>query len=264
MAGHQLNVRLSPEDDAELCSWAAETGRERIALAKDVFREALAARREGRAMFDRSEVLGPADVAAALRALDQGVMEIDRIAKTWAAHETKIHKLERDDQKAMARAREEFIAGMPARIGNSLNPIRKEMEELANHIDKQPRLDDIDTRLQELKQAQEANTAQLTAIEKQPRRVTGIVLGDGGVWSTGFLCLWTIAAMLIGWTVLVPIFRITPANTIVASGLLADDAAMCGLIERRYGQRDCQVPALRRIPRTSSETRVPARKGASR
>ena len=247
MAGHQLNVRLSSDDDADLCSWAAELGLERSALGKEIFREALLARREGRASFERPATLGPGDLIAINAKLDGALMEIERIADTWAAHEAQMRKLERKDQVLLHRARTEFIAGMPERIGNSLNPIRKEMEELAGRIEKQPRLDAIDGGLPELRAELKSNTAQVAALEKQPRRITGIVLGDDRVWSTGFLCLWSIAMMLIGWTALVPVFSATSANTIIASGVLADDTAMCELIERRYGRSDCQVPVIRRI-----------------
>ena len=125
--GGQVNVRLGDDDDADLTRCAAERGVERATLAKSFVRECLDAWREGRAVFDRPEQLGPGDVVAFGARLDKAVMEIDRIAQAWAAHESDMHRLEREDQLALTRARTEFIKGMPERITASFNPIRAEI-----------------------------------------------------------------------------------------------------------------------------------------
>ncbi|MDG6745476.1 hypothetical protein QCF01_13865, partial [Staphylococcus aureus] len=62
--GGQVNVRLGDEDDAALTRCAAERGVERATLAKSFVRECLDAWRDGRAVFDRPEQLGPGDVVA--------------------------------------------------------------------------------------------------------------------------------------------------------------------------------------------------------
>jgi CRP-like cAMP-binding protein len=248
MAG-QVNIRLGTEDDADLTRHAAERAIERSVLVKEILREGLAACRDGRAMFDRPKELGPGDMIAMKAMLDHAVMEIDRIASVWAAHEAEMHKLERDDQLALTRARTEFIAGMPERITASLNPIKREMAALAERIEKQPRLDALDAELRAQRKVWEANTVELKALRDEPRRVTGVVLGDGRFWSTAFICQLCLMMMLIGWTALVPIFRATPLDVRMASAMLADDGAFCRLVERRYDRSDCQVPRSLRIQR---------------
>ena len=140
MASSQLNIRLAPDHDAEFDRWASELGVERGKLARDIFTEALAARREGRARFEQPATLGPGDLIAMQATLERGVMEIDRIATTWAKHEADVRRQERDNQAALSHAQNLFIAGVPDRIFNSLNPVREEMLVMAERIDRQPQI----------------------------------------------------------------------------------------------------------------------------
>ena len=105
-------------------------------------------------------------------------MEIDRIAQSWAAHESDMHKLEREDQLALTRVRAEFIKGMPERITASLNPIRAEMLLLAERIDRQPRLDAIDERQRDHSELLRENTAAIRSLERQPRTSVSYIIWD--------------------------------------------------------------------------------------
>lgn len=256
MAGHQVNARLTPEQDVDFNIWATELGVERGKLAKDIIGEALEARREGRASFDRPEPLAPADLSTMKAMLERGLMEIERIAGDWAAHASRMHKQEREDQLALSRARAEFIAGIPDRILASLNPIKAEMAAMAERIDKQPRLDEIDRRLCEHTEALRANTAAIERVEKQPRKVTGIIVGDGGVWSTTFVLSCGVALMLLGWIALLPVFWATPLGIPMASKLLPDDAAFCQLVDRRYGATNCRDWTMLQADRKEAPARL--------
>lgn len=244
----QVNARLPDEVVAELDRCASELGLERGALAKRFVTEGLEAWREGRAVFDRPEPLGPGDLAAMRAMLAQGLMEIDRIATAWAAHEGQMRKQERDDQLALTKARAEFVAGIPDRISASLNPIRAEMDAMVERIDNQPRLDAIDGQLKEHTAALKANTAAIERWAKEPRTVFGIVLGDKGVWSTAFVTGWSALMFVLGVMWMVPLADTFPGVGVpISQRLLDDDADFCRLVERRFARTDCQVPKARRL-----------------
>ena len=249
MASSQLNIRLAPDHDAEFDRWASELGVERGKLARDIFTEALAARREGRARFEQPATLGPGDLIAMQATLERGVMEIDRIATTWAKHEADVRRQERDNQAALSHAQNLFIAGVPDRIFNSLNPVREEMLALAERIDRQPRLDAIDAGQRAHTAALEANTIAIERLEKQPRRVTGIVLGDDRFWSTAFIAAWTLMMVGLAFFPLTVVEMAVPGIGIpLANRMVSGDAGFCRLVRDRFESDDCQVPRAHQIP----------------
>lgn len=257
MASPQVNVRFTPDHYAEFDHWATELSIERGTLGRDIIAEALAARREGRAIFKTPVTLGPGDMIAMQATLERGVMEIDRIATAWAKHEADVRKQEREGQLAMTHARNEFMAGLPDRIVNSLNPVREEMLAMAERIDKQPRLDAIDAGQRDHTAALKANTLAIERLEKQPRRVTGIVLGDDRVWSTAFIAVWTVVMMGLAVFPLTAVEMAFPGVGIpLADRLVVGDAGFCRLIRHRFERDDCQVPRAHQILITSDKTTV--------
>lgn len=243
MAG-QVNARLGTEDDADLTRCAAERGIERTTLAKELIREGLAAWREGRAVFDRPAELGPGDVAGMKAMLDHGLMEIDRIARDWAAHEAEVRKLERQDQLALTRARAEFIAGMPERIAATFNPIRKEMATLAERIEKQPRLDAIDMRLENTNEAITGYHEEVRQLAAEPRTTNVYNIGLGE-WSRRRLAGAGFAAVASGAVVTMVVAWLLPHQWLAApvSNLMlgGGDRASCALIEYQYRTSGCHA-----------------------
>lgn len=242
--GGQVNVRLGDEDDTALTRCAVERGLERATLAKLFVRECLDAWRDGRAVFDRPEQLGPGDVVAIGARLDKAVMEIDRIAQTWAAHESAMHKLEREDQLALTRVRTEFIRGMPERIKGSLNPIRAEMLLLAERIDRQPRLDAIDEQQRTHTEALRENTAAIRSLERQPRTKVSYTVWDrdwsGRKMGVALLGLWAlcVSSYFFAAMVLPPSwFAIRSANYLLGGG----DQAICALVNYRLATDSCRT-----------------------
>ncbi|UAJ12990.1 hypothetical protein [Polymorphobacter megasporae] len=262
MASSQLNIRLAAEHDAEFDRWASELGVERGKLARDIFTEALAARREGRVSFEQPATLGPGDMIAMQATLERGVMEIDRIATVWAKHEADVRKQERDNQQMRTQVQGEIIADLPARISKSLNPIRQEMLAMAERIDKQPRLDTIDAGQRELTAALEANTTAIERLEEQPRHVTGLILGDDRFWSTAFVVLWTVVMMGLAVFPLTAVEMAFPGIGIpLADRLVVGDAGFCRLVNNRFGSDGCQVPRDHQGTSVSGKTPVTAKAG---
>lgn len=243
MAG-QVNARLSPERDAEFNRWVAEEGTDRGGLARKIIEEALAARREGRASFDRPQTLSMGDMVAMKGVLERGLMEIDRIATVWAAHEGQMRRQERDDQLALTRARAEFVAGIPERISDSLNPIREEMDAMIERIDRQPRLDAIDAKQVEHTAALKANTAAIDRLATEPRTHTTYDFGFGDLtgkaWLTVLGVLWLLSVGLYFVIALVlpsGALATRSANLLLGGG----DQAICKLVDHRFGTSTCKT-----------------------
>ncbi|QYE37034.1 hypothetical protein KZX46_20985 (plasmid) [Polymorphobacter sp. PAMC 29334] len=255
----QVNARVPDELEPEFTQWAKELKVERGRLAKDLIAEALAARREGRAMFEKPVTLGPGDMIAMQATLERGVMEIDRIATVWAKHEADIRKQERDNQQMRTQVQGEIIADLPARISKSLNPIRQEMLAMAERIDKQPRLDTIDAGQRELTAALEANTTAIERLEEQPRHVTGLILGDDWFWSTAFVVLWTVMTIFVAIAPITIFERAFPGVGIfIADKIVSGDAGFCRLVNNRFGGDGCQVPRDHQGTSVSGKTPVTA------
>lgn len=258
----QVNVRLSPEEDAEFDQWRTELGVERGTLGRDILREALAARREGRASFDRPEPLGPGDLAGMRAMLVEGLMEIKRIATDWAKHLSWVRKQEREGQEALTRARTEYIAGIPERIAGSLNPIREEMDALiervaacldgivgrmdalATRIENHPGLDAIAAGQVEHTAALNANTAAIVQLRKEPRTHTTYDLGlghwNGKAWSIVLGVLWVLSvALFFGLALILPasVLAVRSANLLLGGG----DQAICALVDYRHSTDTCKT-----------------------
>ena len=244
MASSQLNIRLASEHDAEFDRWASELGVERGKLARDIFAEALAARREGRASFEQPATLRPGDLVAMLAKVERAAMEIDRIATAWAKHEAQMHKLERDDQLALTRARNEFMAGLPERIHASANPIRKEMTAMAERIDRQPRLDAIDDKQRELVEAVKANSLAIERWGKKPVVRNSYILWDrewpGGIIAAALSVAWLICiASTVAFVTILPRswLAVPSANLLLGGG----DQAVCALVNYRLATDTCRT-----------------------
>lgn len=243
----QVNIRLTSGEHARLLEWAAEVGLERGVLARDILVEGIDARSEARATF-RRETLGPGDLVALAVRLDTAVMEVERFAKTWATHETELLSLERQDRVAMHSARVEFLAGFPERISRSLEPIKTEMTAMKAAIADQPRLDAIDKKQAELVEAVRENTRAIRVVRKDSRKAFGIILSDGGVWSTLFVCQWSLLMVASGMFVVSAFGMTFPGIGIpLAHKLAAGDAEFCRLVRYRFEVDSCQVPVGHRI-----------------
>ena len=244
MASSQLNIRLASDHDAEFDRWASELGVERGKLARDIFTEALAARREGRASFEQPATLGPGDLIAMLAKVERAAMEIDRIATAWAKHEAGMHKLERDDQLALTRARTEFMAGLPERIHASFNPIRKEMTAMAERIERQPRLDAIDDKQRELVEAVKANNLAIERSGKKPAVHNSYIVWDrewpGGIIAAALFVVWQLCiASYLAFAMILPRswLAVPSANLLLGGG----DQAVCALVDYRMATDTCRT-----------------------
>ena len=240
----QLNIRLAPDHDAEFERWKDDLSVERGKLGKDIIIEALAARREGRAMFETPVTLGPGDMIAMQATLERGVMEIDRIATAWAKHEADVRRQERDNQAALSHAQNLFIAGVPDRIFNSLNPVREEMLALAERIDRQPRLDAIDDKQRELVEAVKANNLAIERWGKKPAVHNSYILWNrewpGGIIAAALSVAWLVCiAGTVAFVMILPRswLAVPSANLLLGGG----DQAVCALVDYRMATDTCRT-----------------------
>ena len=243
----QVNIRVTPEEHARLLKCAGDAGLERGAFARRLVMEGLDRIAGGEPMVQRT-LPGPGDIIAMDAMLNKAIMEVERFANTWAAHETELLSMERKDRIAMHSARVEFLNGFPGRISRSLEPIKTEMTAMKAAIENQPRLDAIDSKQAELVEAVQANTRAIRVIRKDPRKAFGIILGDGGVWSTLFVCQWSLLMAALGMFAVSAFGMTFPGIGIpLAHKLAAGDAEFCRLIRYRFEVDGCQVPADHRI-----------------
>ena len=243
----QVNIRLTPEEHARLLECASDAGLERGVLARDLVLGGLDRKTGGEPMVQRP-LPGPGDLVAMDAMLNKAIMEVERFANKWAAHEAELLSMERKDQLAMYSARAEFLAGFPERISRSLEPIKTEMAAMMAAITDQPRLNSIDTRQAELVEAVQANTRAIRVIRKDPRKAFGIILADGGVWSTLFVCQYSLVMVAMGMFVISAFGMTLPGIGIPLSHkLVSGDAEFCRLIRYRFEVDGCQVPADHRI-----------------
>ncbi len=243
----QVNIRLTPEEHARLLECASDAGLERGVLARDLVLGGLDRKAGGEPMVQRP-LPGPGDLVAMDAMLNKAIMEVERFANTWAAHEAELLSMERKDRVAMHSARVEFLAGFPERISRSLEPIKTEMTAMMAAITDQPRLDAIDEKQAELVEAVRENTAAIREIRKDPRTVTGLVLGDDRFWSSATVCLWSLFMAGVGALFIIGLGKSVPAFGIpMAHKMAAGDAEFCRLIRYRFEVDDCQVPADHRI-----------------
>jgi len=243
----QVNIRLTPEEHARLLKCASEAGLERAMFARDLVMEGVARKAGGEPTPQRTlPVLG--DLAAMDAMLNKAIMEIERFTTKWAAHEAELLSQERKDRLAMHSARAEFVAGFPERIMGSLNPIKAEMTAMMAAIADQPRLDAIDSKQAEIVEAVRENTQVIREARKDPRKVTGLVLGDDRFWSSAFVCLWSLLMLGFGVVFNTGLGMSVPAIGIpLAHKMAAGDAEFCRLVRYRFEVDSCQVPADHRI-----------------
>ncbi len=243
----QVNIRLTPEEHARLLECASDAGLERGVLARDLVLGGLDRKAGGESMVQRP-LPGPGDLVAMDAMLNKAIMEIERFANTWATHEAELLSMERKDRVAMHSARVEFLAGFPERISRSLEPIKTEMAVMMAAITDQPRLDAIDEKQAELVEAVRENTAAIREIRKDPRKVTGLVLGDDRFWSSATICLWSLFMAGVGALFIIGLGKSVPAFGIpMVHKMAAGDAEFCRLIRYRFEVDGCQVPADHRI-----------------
>ena len=243
----QVNIRVTPEEHARLLKCAGDAGLERGVFTRGLVMEGLDRIAGGEPMVQRTPP-GPGHLVAMDAMLNKAIMEVERFANKWAAHEAELLSLERKDQLAMHSARVEFLNGFPERISRSLEPIKKEMTAMMAAITDQPRLNAIDTRQAELVEAVQANTRAIRVIRKDPRKAFGIILADGGVWSTLFVCQYSLVMVAMGMFVISAFGMTLPGIGIpLAHKLASGDAEFCRLIRYRFEVDGCQVPADHRI-----------------
>jgi len=243
----QVNIRLTPEEHARLLKCAGDAGLERGVFTRGLVMEGLDRIAGGEPMVQR-KLSGPGDLIAMDAMLNKAIMEIERFTNKWAAHEAELLSMERKDQLAMHSARAEFLAGLPERIKGSLNPIREEMAAMMAAIADQPRLDAIDRKQAELVEAVRENSEAIEQVRKDPRKVTGLVLGDDRLWSSATICLWSLFMAGVGALFIIGLGKSVPAFGIpMAHKMAAGDAEFCRLIRYRFEVDGCQVPADHRI-----------------
>ena len=254
----QVNARLPDTVAPEFEQWALELGLEKGALARDLLIEAVHARREGRATFERPEIPGPADLARLATKLDEQTTELDRVLRQNAKRDADLARQARDDTVGVSAARDAIAADVVSQMRAALEVIHGELvrtrEELAAMLQRLPQFLGMDARLDRIEEL---------AGRERTAKVYNIGLGD---WSGSMLATAGIVMLVVGmfayhghaaalperW------LQIPSANRMLGGG----DRAICRLVDYHYdtGLTDCHI---RTAGRTVTITSMLPRAGRS-
>lgn len=249
----QVNARVPDEIGAALDRWASELGIERSALVRDIIAEAVQAKAEGRASFERPEMPGPADLNRIVVKLDEQTTELDRILRQNARRDAELVKSARDDTLAVSEARGAIVADVIAGLRAALEVLHGELvrtrEELIALMGRLPQFAALADDLAQIRKLAE---------RERTKTVYNIGLGDwrGGMLASAFIIL---VVMAMGFyfalaAILPSRLLATPtANRLLGGG----DRGICRLIDYQYGTTACGVQVAGRevtvtayVPRT--------------
>lgn len=235
----QINARVSDAIVAGLDRWAAAIGIERSALVRDILAEAVTARSEGRASFERPDMPDPADLQHLAARLERQGVELDRIMRQNAKRDAELMKQARTDTVGVSQARDAIVADVVAHMRTALEAVHGELvrtrDELSALLRKLPQLVAIDGKLD-----------QVLAAAQEPRVTRSYNIGLGH-WSAGMLSIAGFTLLVFGMFGFMLVAAVLPerwlelryANRLLGGG----DRAICRLIDYHYdtGLLNCQT-----------------------
>ena len=110
----QINARVPDEVATGLDRWSSATGIERSMLVRDILVEAVTARAEGRASFERPEAVSPADVRYLVTDLRGLQVELKRVLDQNIKRDAALVKSAREDSLGVSEARTAIVSRLAA------------------------------------------------------------------------------------------------------------------------------------------------------
>ena len=112
----QINARVPDEVAAELDRWASTAGVERSMLVRDILDEAVTAKAEGRASFERPEPTDPADVRHLIADVRGLTVELARLLEQNMKRDAALVKSARADTVGVSEARTAIVSRLVAEL----------------------------------------------------------------------------------------------------------------------------------------------------
>ncbi len=262
MTRSQLNVRLAPQDDAEINRWAAELNLERGTLGKQIIAEGLAARREKRAMFKPTASPTPADLQHLTTEVRSIMVELNRVLRQNAKRDAQLVQTAKMDGIGVSEARTAIItqltkalqmladsvltriAAMPTEqvAAFTASPVMVDIAAAQKRIEQHPSFEEMRT-------LQATHTKTLRTLDdtinrliEQPRTVIRLLIWDRD-WSPGKVAAGLAFAWLLcigsyhGLARMLPVSWLAARSSELQTG--KGERAVCALLNYRYSTTDC-------------------------
>jgi len=242
----QVTSRVSDELEAALTRWAAEDGRQRADLIREILAEAVDAHNQGRVMFAKPESLNIKDIQEITAGLREQQIELKRILDQNIKRDAALIRSAKEDTLGVSEARTAIVSQLAAELQHVrdalLAAIARLPEQQADALTASPTSTSMAAAVEAQGKALREHSAAAKRWFEQPRKQVTYTIWDKN-WSGGKVC----AALFIFWAVgvwaflnlgmFIPSIGVPTANKLLGGG----DQAICALVNHRMATDTCQT-----------------------
>jgi hypothetical protein len=244
----QINARIPDEVVAALDRWASDAGIERATLVRDVLIEAVTARGQGRASFERPEAVDPADVRHLIVDVRGLKMELARVLEQNAKRDAALVKSARADTIGVSETRTAIVSRLVTELQQVrdavLDATAKLSAEHTTALAASPALAAVVSAVNAQAKVLREVMAKADRWFEQPRAQVRYTVWDKewsgrrvgaalvGVWSLCVASYFFVAMLLPG-----PWLAVRSANILLGGG----DQAVCALVNYRMATDSCRT-----------------------
>lgn len=275
----QITSRVSDELEAALNRWATEESCQRSDLVRHLLAEAVEARRQGRATFDRPQLPGPSDIQHLAAKVSDLTVELERVLRHNVKREAGIAAAAKTDAVGVSEARASIIGQLSAELHKVLAAVMARLSALpaeqAAALAASPAMTGLAASLKrleehpglkEMRTLQEAHTIAvrtLNATIEQARRDPRVhnsysVFGRDWTGRMAASALFLIATISVGLFLMLAMvlppswLALRTANQLLGGG----DQAICALVDYRTATDGCRMSFEGRAGRMVVSTKV--------
>lgn len=244
----QVTSRVSDELEAALTRWAAEDGRQRADLIREILAEAIDAHSQGRAMFAKPESLNTKDIQEIVASLREQQIELKRILDQNIKRDAALVRSAKEDTLGVSEARTAIVTQLAAELEHVRNTLLTAIARLpaqqADALAASPALVTIAAAIDAQGKALRDHTAASKRWFEQPRAQVTYTIWDKD-WSgrrigAALLIFWAVSVWsYFGAAMMLPSswLAIRSANYLLGGG----DQAICALVNYRMATDGCQT-----------------------
>lgn len=242
----QVTSRVSDELEAALTRWAAEDGRQRADLIREILAEAVDAHNQGRAMFAKPESLNTKDIQEIAASLREQQIELKRILDQNIKRDAALVRSAKEDTLGVSEARTAIVSQLAAELQHVrdalLDAIARLPGQQADALTASPAFAAMATAVEAQEKALRDHSAAATRWFEQPRTHTTYTVWDKD-WSgrrigAALLIFWAVSVWsYFGLAMLIPSLGVRSANHLLGGG----DQAICALVNYRMATDGCQT-----------------------
>lgn len=242
----QVTSRVSDELEAALTRWAAEDGRQRADLIRELLAEAVDAHNQGRAMFAKPEVINTKDIQEIAASLREQQIELKRILDQNIKRDAALVRSAKEDTLGVSEARTAIVSQLAAELQHVrdglLAALARLPEQQADALTAAPAFTSMAAVVAAQGTALREHNAAAKRWFEEPRTHTTYT-----VWDKDWSWRRVGAAVFIFWAVgvwgflnlgmFIPGIGVPTANKLLGGG----DQAICALVNYRMATDTCQT-----------------------